>query len=112
LLNPLKFGIVTFQYISHRVLRWTLTPLSLPVLFITNVILALMGSVFFKYFLAAQIAFYLLAFVGFLLERQKIKLKAFFIPYYFFIMNYAVYAGFVRAMKRSQTVMWERAKRG
>ncbi|MCK5101993.1 MAG: glycosyltransferase family 2 protein, partial [Cyclobacteriaceae bacterium] len=24
LLNPFKYGIITFQYISHRVLRWTL----------------------------------------------------------------------------------------
>ncbi len=112
LLNPFKYGVLSFQYISHRVLRWTLAPLSLPLLFITNIILASGDSSFFKFFLAAQILFYLLALIGFLLERQKIKLKAFFIPYYFFIMNYAVYAGFFRAVKRSQSVVWERAKRG
>jgi hypothetical protein len=26
MLNPLKHGMLTFQYISHRVLRWTLAP--------------------------------------------------------------------------------------
>ena len=112
LLNPLKYGIISFQYISHRVLRWTLAPLALPLLLICNAILATGGSLFFKVFLGAQILFYLLAFTGYLLERKSIKLKAFFIPYYFFIMNYAVYAGFIRAVRRSQSVMWERAKRG
>ncbi|HXH19992.1 MAG TPA: glycosyltransferase family 2 protein [Chitinophagales bacterium] len=112
LLNPFKYGLLSFQYISHRVLRWTLAPLSLPLLFISNIILAWQNSWFFKFFLAAQILFYVLALIGFLLEQQKIKLKAFFVPYYFFIMNYAVYAGFFRAVKGSQSVIWEKAKRG
>lgn len=111
LLNPLKYGVLSFQYISHRVMRWTIAPLSLPILFLTNALLALNGSLFFKIFFALQALFYLLALVGFLLEQRKIKLKVFFVPYYFFIMNYAVYAGFIRALKGSQSVLWERAKR-
>jgi len=111
LLNPLKYGVLSFQYISHRVMRWTIAPLSLPILFLTNAMLILNGSLFFKIFFALQVLFYLLALVGFLLEQRKIKLKVFFVPYYFFIMNYAVYAGFIRALKGSQSVLWERAKR-
>ncbi|HKK09699.1 MAG TPA: glycosyltransferase family 2 protein, partial [Bacteroidales bacterium] len=30
LLNPFKYGILTFQYISHRVLRWAVAPFALP----------------------------------------------------------------------------------
>lgn len=112
LLNPLKYGMLSFQYISHRVLRWTLAPLSLPILFITNLFLAINGSTFYQVFLGLQVLFYVLVFVGFLLEQRKIKMKVFFVPYYFFIMNYAVYMGFVRAVKGSQSVLWERAKRG
>lgn len=111
LLNPFRYGILSFQYISHRVLRWTLAPLSLPILFLTNLALAFTGSLFFQAFLSLQILFYLLVLVGFLLEQRKIKLKVFFVPYYFFIMNYAVYMGFLRAIKGSQSVLWERAKR-
>src|SRR5690606_11301234 len=29
LLNPFRYGVLSFQYFSHRVLRWTLAPLSL-----------------------------------------------------------------------------------
>lgn len=111
LLNIFKYGLLTFQYVSHRVLRWTLTPVALPILFIVNLLLALKGSPFFLIMLGLQIVFYFAAFFGYLLEKQKIKFKAFFIPYYFCIMNYAVYRGFLRIVGGKQSVMWEKAKR-
>ncbi len=111
LLNVFKYGVLTFQYISHRVLRWTLTPMALPIVFITNVILALKGLPFFQIMLACQTIFYLLALGGFILEKRKIKFKAFFVPYYFCIMNYAVYRGFFRFIGGRQAVTWEKAKR-
>lgn len=111
LLNIFKYGLLTFQYVSHRVLRWTLTPVALPILFIVNLILALKGDPFFQGILVLQSLFYAAAFCGYLLEKQKIKFKAFFIPYYFCIMNYAVYRGFLRIIGGRQSVMWEKAKR-
>jgi len=117
LLNIFKYGTLSFQYISHRVLRWTLAPLSLPAIFILNLIIA--NNYGFSnyeniyviiYYL--QIIFYVLALSGWYLENKKIRLKALFIPYYFFIMNYAMYLGFGRYIKGKQTVNWERAKRG
>ena len=112
LLNPFKYGILSFQYISHRVLRWTLTPVALLLFLISNIILAFSGSMFYQWILAFHLAFYGAAFAGHLLERKKLKLKILFVPYYFFIMNYAVYAGFYRFLTKSQSVLWERAKRG
>jgi hypothetical protein len=38
--------------------------------------------------------------------------KLLFVPYYFFIMNLSVFLGFRRYIKRTQSVNWERAKRG
>ncbi len=111
LLNIFKYGILSFQYISHRVLRWTLTPICMILLLISNVFLALGGSMFFKIILAAQVLFYVLALIGYLLEKRKLKFKAFFIPYYFCVMNYAVIRGFFRFIKGSQSVVWEKAKR-
>jgi len=111
LLIPFKNPILTFQYISHRVLRWTLAPLSLPILLIINIILAQHGSQFFKIMLWLQIAFYAMAIIGYILEKRKLKFKAFFVPYYFCVMNYAMYRGFFRAVGGKQSVLWERAKR-
>ncbi|MFK7935012.1 MAG: glycosyltransferase family 2 protein [Saprospiraceae bacterium] len=111
LLNIFKHGILTFQYVSHRVLRWTIAPLALPVILILNILLAMQGSTFYQGVLIAQIAFYVFASFGYLMEKRKMKIKAFFVPYYFCVMNYAVYRGFGRFISGSQSVLWERAKR-
>ncbi|MCI5084011.1 MAG: glycosyltransferase family 2 protein [Saprospiraceae bacterium] len=111
LLNFFKYGILSFQYISHRVLRWTLAPLALPLILLINIYLALQGIPFYQILLVLQIGFYVLAAIGYLMERRKLKFKAFFIPYYFCMMNYAVFRGFGRFVKGSQSVVWERAKR-
>ncbi len=117
LLNIFKYGTLSFQYISHRVLRWTLAPLGLAAVLIFNAIIsASMGffdfSSIYTWTFWGQMAFYLAAMLGWYFENRKIKVKILFIPYYFFIMNYAVYAGFVRYLKGKQSVKWERAKRG
>ncbi|MEM9920218.1 MAG: glycosyltransferase family 2 protein [Bacteroidota bacterium] len=110
-LNIFKYGLLSFQYISHRALRWTLAPLALPIVLVANILLSLSGSPFYQWLLAAQLAFYAAALIGWFLEKRKIKFKAFFVPYYFCVMNYAVYRGFGRYVKGSQSVVWERAKR-
>jgi poly-beta-1,6-N-acetyl-D-glucosamine synthase len=73
--------------------------------------LAFEGIPFYQLTFLLQIGFYLLVWVGFLLKNREVKVKAVFVPYYFFIMNYAVFAGILRYIKREQTVTWERAKR-
>lgn len=112
LLNFFKYHMLTFQYVSHRVLRWTLAPLALALMFISNIALAVEGSQFYQILLLFHIGFYAAVLLGYILEKRELKVKAFFVPYYFFIMNYACYAGFFRHIKGSQSVLWERAKRG
>jgi cellulose synthase/poly-beta-1,6-N-acetylglucosamine synthase-like glycosyltransferase len=117
LLNPFRFGTLSFQYISHRVLRWTLAPLGLPVILICSTSICLKHGFFnlsniYAWLFWGQILFYLMAFCGWYLEERKIKLKILFVPYYFFIMNLAVYLGFFRYLRKQQSVNWERAKRG
>ncbi len=115
LLNPFKYGVLSFQYISHRVLRWTLAPISLLLMIVINILISSIESFstesLFTLILAAQIVFYSMAMLGWFLENRQIKVKLLFIPYYFFIMNYAVFRGFFRFMKGKQSVNWERAKR-
>jgi cellulose synthase/poly-beta-1,6-N-acetylglucosamine synthase-like glycosyltransferase len=115
LLNIFKYGTLSFQYISHRVLRWTLAPLSLLFLIPVGFILALhegiFGFGFYSSLFWLQVLFYMSAMLGWYLENRMIRLKLLFIPYYFFIMNLSVFLGFNRYMKGSQSVNWERAKR-
>lgn len=116
LLNIFKYGILSFQYISHRVLRWTIAPLSLPFIFVLNALLCFdagllnFGNLYVMLFYL-QLLFYLMALMGWHLENRALKIKIFFIPYYFVMMNYAVIMGIVRYLKGSQSVNWERAKR-
>lgn len=116
LLNFFKYGTLSFQYISHRVLRWTLTPLLLLLLIPINFILAQNEGLFefgvFSLLFWAQVLFYAASLLGWFLENRQIRLKILFVPYYFFIMNLSVFLGFGRYLKGNQSVNWERAKRG
>ncbi|MEA1876937.1 MAG: glycosyltransferase family 2 protein [Bacteroidota bacterium] len=117
LLNIFKYGVLTFQYISHRVLRWTLAPISLLLLIPLNLWIAIkaggpINADFYSILFWLQILFYAAALLGWFLENRMIKVKLLFVPYYFFIMNLSVFLGFFRYIKGRQSVKWERAKRG
>ncbi|MDZ7740892.1 MAG: glycosyltransferase [Bacteroidota bacterium] len=115
LLNIFQYGTLSFQYISHRVLRWTLAPLFLLLILLINTIITASEGFFdfsklFTWLFWGQVVFYMMALIGWYLENHKIKIKALFIPYYFFIMNLSVYLGLRRFLKGKQSVNWERAK--
>jgi cellulose synthase/poly-beta-1,6-N-acetylglucosamine synthase-like glycosyltransferase len=115
LLNIFKFGTLSFQYISHRVLRWSLTPLCLILLIPVLTILAanegLFSFGFYSILFWLQLLFYASAILGWFLENRETSIKILFVPYYFFIMNLSVVLGFFRYIKNSQSVNWERSRR-
>jgi hypothetical protein len=115
LLNVFKYGTLSFQYISHRVLRWTLAPLALLLFFPAGFLLAmkegLMEFGFYSVLFWLQVLFYMAALLGWFLENRSIRIKILFIPYYFFIMNLSVFLGLRRFLRGSQSVNWERAAR-
>ncbi|MDO3641014.1 glycosyltransferase family 2 protein [Mucilaginibacter sp. L3T2-6] len=109
LFNPLKYPVLSFQYISHRVLRWTVTPFLLILIFVLNAFLS--NTPLYDSLFIAQIAFYILAFLGFIMEKRHIRVKALFVPYYFCVMNYAVMMGIIRYFTKKQSAVWEKAQR-
>lgn len=111
LFNIFQYGVLSFQYISHRVLRWTITPFLLILIFILNLLILQTGDPIYTILFTGQALFYILAFLGYIFEKKQIRIKALFIPYYFCVMNYAVLAGLIRYFKNQQGVNWERAKR-
>jgi len=115
LLNVFRYGTLSFQYISHRVLRWTLAPLALLLFFPAGLLLAmkdgLTGLGLYSTLFWLQVLFYLAALLGWFLENRSIRVKVLFIPYYFFIMNLSVFLGLKRFLRGSQSVNWERAVR-
>lgn len=116
LLNPLRFGFLSFQYISHKVLRWTIAPIALFGIFPVSLILFLKETQnsnfgFYTFFFFFQVLMYLLAFLGWLFERKKLRFKVLFVPYYFMAINYASIRGWARFLRGKQTVNWEKTKR-
>jgi len=112
LLNPFRYPKITWQYISHRVLRWTLAPLGLLLALVSNIILILLkaGDIYIITGVA-QGCFYLAALTGYVLTMRGIKAKYFYIPFYFVFMNVAVYIGCIRFLRKRQSAVWERAQR-
>jgi cellulose synthase/poly-beta-1,6-N-acetylglucosamine synthase-like glycosyltransferase len=115
LLNIFKYRTLSFQYISHRVLRWTITPLCLLLLLTSAIFLGasegIMGFGLYSVLFWLHLLFYAAALLGRMQENKQTKLKALFVPYYFLVMNYSVLLGFYRFIGKNQSVNWERAKR-
>jgi hypothetical protein len=113
LLLPFKMPVLSFQYISHRVLRWTVVPFLMILAFILNILIVAQGDsgLIYQMLLVAQVGFYAVSLLGWFLESRQIKIKIFFIPYYFCMMNYAVIRGIIRYCTGKQSAIWEKAKR-
>jgi cellulose synthase/poly-beta-1,6-N-acetylglucosamine synthase-like glycosyltransferase len=113
LLHPFYHPMVFFQFMSRRLFRWVLGPLSLIVLLFTNIFLAASHdrSIYYQYFIYLQLGFYGIAFIGYLLIRSGRTAGISSIPFYFLFMNYCLARGFIRFISGKQSVKWEKAVR-
>ena len=113
LLNIFRYGMMSFQYISHRVLRWSLTPLLLFLLLPLNIIIAAMDphQSLYTVILILQILFYATGLWGYYLSAKAINNKLLYIPYYFLFMNINVIKGFFYLRRKKGSGTWEKAKR-
>ena len=99
LMNPLRHPVVAFQFVSHRVLRWTITPVCLFALVPLNTLLVLSGEgIVYTIIWILQILFYASAAAGVRISK------------YFLFMNLNVFRGMAYLFNNS-TGMWEKAKR-
>ena len=116
LLNPFRFGLYSWQYFSHKVLRWTLAPVSLFLILPVNLLIVWQQNGWFEFqfysvMLYTQLLCYLMAALGWYLENKKLHFKLLFVPYYFLFINYTSIRGIFRYFKGKQSVVWEKAKR-
>jgi len=113
LLNPFRHGLLSFKYISHKVLRWTVVPFSFPLIFFLNTaILFTPGRPdFYAVFFVLQCIYYLLVIAGAMLHNVRLRVKTIFAPYYLLVMNYAVVVGICHFITGKYSVNWQKAKR-
>ena len=111
-MNPLLHPITAFQFVSHRVLRWTITPFAMLALIPLNVALVLDNAGWiYTVIWIMQLMFYLAALAGQWLASKGRKNKLLYIPYYFLFMNANVFRG-IRYLATKTNGTWEKAKRG
>lgn len=109
MLDPRR-GVVWWQYVSHRVLRWALVPFLLPLIFALNVSLARTRGVY-RGLLGAQTAFYLAALIGWRTQRSRIgRFPAVYYPFFFSTVNAAALVGCARLLSGRQSVLWKKTR--
>jgi cellulose synthase/poly-beta-1,6-N-acetylglucosamine synthase-like glycosyltransferase len=109
---PFTNPLLSFQYVSHRALRWAVAPFALVGVFALSSILAYQLGGAYSLIWYAQLAFYGLAALGYLLETRKLRSKLSFVPFYFTFMHWCVLLGYYRyATEGVSSGIWEKVTR-
>ncbi len=110
LLKFWKYPRLSFLYISHRFLRWAVSPFCIIIVFISNIILLFTtNNILFEITFIIQVIFYLMALSCRIHTLSRFKL--FKLAYYFTFMNVSVIQGFFRYLKGTQSAIWEKSKK-
>lgn len=103
--NFLK-SINSFFFISHKLLRWFVFPLMILIFFINYFLEGFFYELLFK----IQIVFYLSALIGWIFQEINIKIKIFYIPFYFCLINLAGVIGICKYFVGKRETLWEIAR--
>jgi len=103
LLKPWRFGWVSFQLWSHKLLRW-FVPFLLLLVFTSSAFLA--KAPFFRGMLLAQVAFYAITLFSLVIPLQRIW-KPLGIPLYFCTLNAAAFLSVLEILRGKKYVVWE-----
>jgi len=110
MLNPFRYGAFALKLWSHKVLRWWV--FAAPLVILPANLWLLDQHWIYRVTLALQIAFYALAFGGYLIRsraRQPFLLR---VPFYFCLVNIAAGVGVVQAMGGKSYTMWTTSRAG
>ncbi len=103
LFKPWKHTWVTFQLVSHKVLRWLVT-LYLVVLLAASAALA--GQPFYHVLFLLQLAFYLAALLSIALPLHR-RWKLLGIPLYFCTLNAAAVLSLIELLRGKKYAIWQ-----
>lgn len=104
LLNPFRFGLFSFELISHKLLRW-LMPLFMIATFVLNLFLLDAGTIY-RWTFGVQVALYALALLGYLARGRASLPRALAVPYYFCLVNVASARGIFEAYRGQTYTTW------
>src|SRR5712692_58755 len=102
-LNPLKHTRHWFLLMSHKVLRW-LAPFFMIAMLATA--LLLWKSPLFRLAILLQLAFYVMAISGWVLQHRQKNFTVFSIPFYFCLVNVASLMGCFKCIRGDLSGVW------
>ena len=103
-----KRKLVTFQYLSHRMLRWMVTPSLFVLLFLAN--LGLLWSPFYAAVWGVQLLGYAMAAAGWFLTVLGRPSRWLLAPFYICMLNAAALVGGWRFLTGRQSVIWRKVR--
>ena len=108
LLNPFVYGFVSFQLISHKILRW-LMPFFMIILLICNVIL--LEIPVYRFIFILQMLFYVSVPFAWVMHKYGKRIKFLFLPLYFCIVNLASVLAIINIIKGTKMATWETVRK-
>ncbi len=108
LLNLFEYGLFSYQYFCHKLLRW-LVPWLLLGFFVSNLFL-LNTNIIFNILFFLQLLFYFFALIGKINKKYSnyIIIK---IPLYFVQVNWGILVAWTKYIKGERVVMWQPSER-
>lgn len=106
-LRPRIRGVRLWQFVSHKLLRWSVGAFLL-VLLASSMALA-SRSTGYALFLALQLLCYVAAAAGWAVRRRPSVPRALYVPFYFTMVNWAALAAMVRFVAGGRQAVWEKA---
>jgi len=100
---------VWWQYVSHHVLRMTVPPAMIAAVLSSAVLAA--THPLYSVALGANCVFYAVALIGFGLASCDIRIRLFYIPFYFTFANAAIALALLRWPRRKYDWAWKRTER-
>ncbi len=108
-LNIFKYGLFSYQFFCHKLLRW-IVPFLLIIVFFINIFLAWTSKIYFALLLAQLVMYSSVV----LLKKYDIyssSSKILKIPIYFIIVNASIFVAWWRYMGRHRVVVWTPSER-
>lgn len=109
--SPLKQFKFLFLLFSHKVIRWFSLYILGAVLIANALLVILSGNLFYSLSLTGLAFSILLALVGAYLDgKGKAIPKLIYLPYYYYLVNWAAVLGIVDEMKGIKYTVWEHVR--
>lgn len=107
-INVFKFGLFSYMYVCHKLLRWTVPFFLLIALFTGTCMIKTAGI--FRIISTIQLAFYMVAVVGIIIPKLN-TVKLMKVPSFFVMVNISILVAWLKYLKGDRIVLWQSSVR-